>query len=280
MSNKAKETTGNRSRKTAAVVRQATATGLLADARRKKILEWITEEGSARVRDLSKAFEVTEATIRQDLEKLEAEGFITRQHGGAFLNSVPQQVRSLALQHQVNMEAKRQIGRAAAELVNDGETIILDSGSTTTELAANLTEKKGLNVITNALNIALLLGSLPDIDIHMTGGHFKPPTLSLSGEKSAEYFKGVFAEKLFLATASVSFDAGLTFPSMADLYVKRAMIEAASSVYLVADSSKIGRNSFSSLGGIEILDGFVTDSGISDTDRKKFEKAGIEVIVA
>jgi DeoR/GlpR family transcriptional regulator of sugar metabolism len=160
-------------------------------------------------------------------------------------------VRSLALHHQVNMAAKRRIGAAAAALVADGETIILDSGSTTTEVARNLLERQHLNVITNSLNIALMLGSLPSIEVHMTGGHFKPPTLSLTGEKAAEYFKGIFAQKLFLATAAISFDAGITYPSMADLYVKRAMIEAASRVYLVADSSKIGRNSFSSLGGID-----------------------------
>ena len=87
---------------------------LLADARRKKIMEWLQEEGSARVRDLSEAFGVSEATMRQDLEKLEIEGHIVREHGGAYLKSVPQQVKTLSLQHIVNMDAKRRIGAAAA----------------------------------------------------------------------------------------------------------------------------------------------------------------------
>ena len=112
--------------------------GLLAEPRRMKILDWLQEEGSARVRDLSAAFGVSEATIRQDLEKLETDGHIIRQHGGAFLRTMPKQVETLSLQHMENIEKKRKIGLKAASLVGDGETIILDAGSTTTEIAHNL----------------------------------------------------------------------------------------------------------------------------------------------
>lgn len=258
----------------------STRTALLGEPRRMKMLAWFQEEGSARVRDLAEAFEVSEVTIRQDLERLEAEGHIVREHGGAYLKSVPQQVRDMALHHLINMDAKRRIGRAAAALVEDGETIILDSGSTTTEVAVNLTDRQHLTVVTNALNIALILGANPTATIHMPGGQFKAPTLSVSSERSADYFKGLFAQKLFLATAAVSFEAGLTFPAMADIPVKRAMIETASRVYLLADSSKIGKASFSSLGGIENIHVLITDSDIRDEDRRAFEKAGIEVIIA
>jgi len=253
---------------------------LLAEPRRMKILEWLQEEGSARVKDLSTAFSVSEATVRQDLERLEAEGCIEREHGGAFLKSLPQQVQAMALHHLVNMESKRKIGRFAASLVSDGETIILDSGSTTTEVARNLLGHQNLNVITNGLNIALTLGAVPSFSIHMPGGHFKAPTLSLSGEKSADYFNNIHAEKLFLATAAISFEAGLTYPSLADLHVKRAMIKAARQVYLVADSTKIGRVSFSSLGGLELVHVFITDAGIRDEDRRRLEESGVEVRIA
>jgi len=254
--------------------------GMLAEPRRRMILDWMQEEGSARVRDLAQAFSVSEATVRQDLERLEAEGHIVREHGGAFLKSVPQQVRALALHHLVNMDTKARIGAAAASLIHDGETIILDSGSTTTEITKFLSARQNLNVITNALNIALTLGAHPSFTVHVTGGQFKAPTLSLSGEKAAEFFNGIYAEKLFLAAAAVSLDAGLTYPSVADLYVKRAMIEAASRTYLVVDSSKIGRKALSSLGGIDLIDALITDIGITAADRKAFEKAGVEVILA
>lgn len=253
---------------------------LLAEPRRRKILEWLQEEGSARVRDLSKAFGVSEATVRQDLERLEAEGQIVREHGGAFLKSVPQQVQSMSLHHVENMDRKVRIGRLAARLVNNSDTIIIDSGTTTTEFAQNLTDRQGLNVITNALNIALLLGANPTNSVHMPAGQFKAPTLSLSGEKSGDFFVGIFAEKLFLATAGISFEAGLTYPAIGDIYVKRAMIKAASKIYLLADSTKIGRMSFSSLGPVELVGTLITDDGIRDEDRKRFEAEGIAVLIA
>lgn len=253
---------------------------LLAEPRRMKILEWLQEEGSARVRDLSAAFAVSEATIRQDLERLDTEGYITREHGGAYLKSVPQQVESMSLHHVQNMDRKRKIGQAAAALVGDSETIIIDSGTTTTQFAENLRPRQNLNIITNALNIALLLGGNPTNTVHMPAGQFKAPTLSLSGEKSVDFFVGIYAEKLFLATAGIAFDAGLTYPAIGDIYVKRAMIKAASKVYLLADSTKIGRMSFSSLGGVELVHTLITDDGISAEDVAGFEKRGIEVIVA
>jgi len=253
---------------------------LLAEPRRQKILEWLQEEGSARVRDLSEAFAVSEATIRQDLDRLSADGLVARDHGGAYLKSVPHQVQTMSLQHLTNMDKKRKIGEAAAALVQDHETIILDTGSTTTEVARHLTRRNDLTIITPGLNIALMLGAMPSFTVHMPGGQFKAPTLSLSGEKSAEYFSNIFAGKLFLATAGVSVDAGLTYPSFADLPIKRAMIKAASEVFLVADSTKVNNNSFTRLGDLDLIDVFMTDDGLSDKDASAFEAAGIRIIIA
>ncbi|TWF59339.1 DeoR/GlpR family DNA-binding transcription regulator [Neorhizobium alkalisoli] len=254
--------------------------GLLSEPRRRRILEWLQEEGSARVRELASAFHVSEATIRQDLERLENEGFITREHGGAFLNTTAPQTGTMTLHHQENMDKKRRIGALAASLVKDGETLILDAGTTTTEIATRLTSRRDLTLITNALNIAIILGSVPTFAVHMPGGQFKSPTLSLSGDKSVEYFRNIFAGKLFLATAGVALDAGLTYPSFADLQLKEAMIKAAAHVYLVADSTKINRSSFTRLGSLDVIHSFITDDGISDRDAREFEKRGIEVLIA
>ncbi|HKJ61794.1 MAG TPA: DeoR/GlpR family DNA-binding transcription regulator [Hyphomicrobiales bacterium] len=253
---------------------------LLAEPRRRKILEWLQEEGSARVRDLSEAFAVSEATIRQDLDRLSAGGLIARDHGGAYLKSIPHQVQTMSLHHLTNMDKKRKIGQAAAALVQDHETIILDTGSSTTEVARHLTHRKDLTIITPGLNIALMLGAIQSFTVHMPGGQFKAPTLSVSSEKSAEYFNDIFAGKLFLATAGVSVDAGLTYPSFADLPIKHAMIKAANEVILVADSSKVNNNSFTSLGGVDLVNVFITDGGLSDKDANAFEKAGIRIIIA
>lgn len=255
-------------------------TGLLAEPRRQKILEWLQEEGSARVRDLSGAFFVSEATIRQDLEKLESDGHIRREHGGAYLKTVPHQVETLSLQHADNMDKKRKIGAKAASLVGDHEIIILDAGSTTTEIATRLVSRASLTVITNALNIALILGAVPTFAVHMPGGQFKAPTLSLSGDSAADYFHNIMAGKLFLATAGVSLESGLTYPSFADLQLKEAMIRAASHVYLVADSTKINKSSFTRLGTLDVIHSFITDDGIRDEDAREFERRGIEMIIA
>ena len=190
------------------------------------------------------------------------------------------QVHALALHHQDNMDKKRKIGALAASLVADGETLILDAGTTTTEIANRLTTKTSLTVITNALNIALTLGAIPGFAVHMSGGQFKAPTLSLSGDKAVDYFRNIFAGKLFLATAGVALDTGLTYPSFADLQLKEAMIKAASRIYLVADSTKINKPAFTRLGSLEVIHAFITDDGISDADAQAFERRGIEVLVA
>ena len=251
---------------------------MFAQQRRVKILELLQEEGSARVSNLSRIFEVSEPTIRQDLERLEADGYIVREHGGAYLKTVPEQVRSLALQHTENMDKKRLIGRKAREFIQDGDFIVLDSGSTVTEIAKNLDGLSNLKIITNSLNIALLLGGHYSFEVMVTGGDFKPPTLSLTGEKAASFFDKIFVNKLFLATGGISFAAGLTYPGFQDIVVKRAMIRSATEVYVVADSTKIGKTSFASLGGLDLIHYFITDGSIRDEDRKQFERRGITVI--
>lgn len=253
---------------------------LLAQERRKRILELIQEEGSARVATLSSLFEVSEPTIRQDLEALDQAGFVTREHGGAFLRSVSRQVSELSLQHMENLDKKALIARKAAELVSPGDRIILDSGSTVTELAKCLSDTTGLVVVTNAINIALIIGANPACELMVTGGDFKAPTLSLTGEKAALFFKGLYVDKLFLATGGVSGSLELTYPGYSDLAVKKAMIDAAKEVYLLADSTKFGVASFASLGSMECVDAIVTDEGIGDDTRRQIEALGVKLIIA
>ncbi|MES2520511.1 MAG: DeoR/GlpR family DNA-binding transcription regulator [Bacteroidota bacterium] len=253
---------------------------MLPNQRREKIFEMLTEDGSAKVSELSRIFKVTEVTIRQDLEKLEAEGLIVKEHGGAFLKNVAEQVRNISLVHQENMDKKERIAQKCLEFIESGDTIILDSGSTTTEIAKKLKGLKNLTVITNALNIALILGTEPSIDVIMTGGEFKPPTLSLTGQKAADFFKGLNVQKLFLATAGISLKSGLTYPSISDLVVKKAMIDAAEITYLVADSTKIGKSALASLGALSLIDYIITDEGIEEKHKQVFKDNEIEVIIA
>ncbi len=253
---------------------------MLANQRREKIFELIQEDGSAKVINLAKIFKVTEVTIRQDLEKLEKDGLVIKEHGGAFLKDIKDQVQSFSLGHKENIDKKELIAKKCIEFIENGDSIILDSGSTTTEIAKHLKGFKQLTVITNALNIAMMLGAEPGIELIVTGGEFKPPTLSLTGQKAADSFKGLNVQKLFLATAGISLKAGLTYPSISDLVVKKAMIEAADTTYLVADSTKIGKSAFASLGALSLIDYIITDNGIEEKHKEIFRNNEIELIIA
>lgn len=253
---------------------------MLPNQRREKILEMIREDGHAKVLQLSKIFKVTEVTIRQDLEKLEKDGFVKREHGGAHLKDIGLNVKNIVLQNQEFLKEKAAIAHKAVEMINDGDTIILDSGSTTTEIAKLISGFKNLTVITNALNIALILGADPEINLVLTGGEFKAPTLSLTGQKAADFFQDLHVDKLFLATAGITLKSGLTYPSISDICVKRAMIESSNAVYLVADSSKIGKSSFASLGALSLIDFLITDSKIKEEDIQMLQDNEIKMIIA
>lgn len=246
--------------------------------RRLKILDLIREDGHAKVQELSRIFKVTDVTIRQDLEALEKEGYVQREHGGAFLKDVGSFAKTGQLFNQVRIKEKQEIARKAVKLINEGDSIILDSGSTTTEIAKLLVDFHELTIITNSLNIALILGENHGINLIVTGGEFKAPTLSLTGSLAADSFKDIHVNKLFLATAGISSDLKLTYPSLSDLVVKTAMIKSAKKVYLVADSSKIGVSAFTNLGSISLVDTLITDNGLSEEAIELLRSKNVEVI--
>jgi DeoR/GlpR family transcriptional regulator of sugar metabolism len=249
------------------------------EQRREKILELLRENGSCRVQELSALFQVSEPTIRQDLEALEKIHSITRQHGGAFIADFSSFTGKLTLEHTEHMEEKRRIGARAAEFIKSGDNIILDSGSTLTELAKSIVDRKNLNIITSAINITLILGAEPTNHILLTGGELKVPTLSVTGEKAAAVFQGIYVEKLFLATGGFSLAAGLTYPGTSDIPLKQAMINSAHTIFLLADSSKLERIYFASLNCQKKINYLITDDRITPDYIKNLEELGIKVIV-
>lgn len=249
------------------------------DIRREKILELLRENGNCTVQELSKIFNVTLPTIRQDLENLEKEGAITRQHGGAYINNYSSFAARLELVHGEHIEEKKRIGAKAAEFVQSGDCIIMDSGSTITEMAKCMYSMQNLNIVTTALNITLILGEEPSNHIMLAGGEFKAPTLSITGEKAASIFENLYVEKLFLATGGFSLQAGLTYPGFSDIALKRAMIQSAKTKYLLADSSKLEKILFASLGCQNQIDYLITDSNVPPDFVKAAEQIGIKVII-
>ena len=249
------------------------------EQRREKIFELLRENGSCRVQELSDLFKVTEPTIRQDLEALEKTHPVTRQHGGAFINDYTSFTDKMKLEHTEYIEEKRRIAAKAAEFIQSGDNIILDSGSTLTELAKAIVDRKNLNIITTGINITLLLGAEPTNHILLAGGELKAPTLSVTGEKAAAMFKDLYVEKLFLATGGFSLTAGLTYPGISDLPVKEAMINSAQTIYLLADSSKLEKVYFASLSYQKRINYLFTDDKVEESYIKKLKDLGIKVII-
>ena len=250
------------------------------EQRREKIIELLRENGSCRVQELKKIFQVSEPTIRQDLEAMEQSGLIVRQHGGAFLSDYSSFASGIQLARHTNMEMKTKIGAKAAEFISSGDSIILDSGTTVAEMIKYLTNKKNLKIVTPAINITLALGKEPSNTILMPGGEFKAPTLSLTGENASLIFKDLYVEKLFLAAGGFSLEAGLTYPGFTDLPLKRAMMDSAKIVYLLVDSSKLEKVLFASLGCQDKIDYLITDAGITKEYIDQLANINITTIVA
>jgi DeoR/GlpR family transcriptional regulator of sugar metabolism len=253
---------------------------MLANQRRDKIFDLLKDEGSAKVIDLAKLFKVTEVTVRQDLEKLERDGLLVREHGGAFIKSTLDQKVFGSGEKDINIEKKEIIATKCLEFIHHGDTIILDSGTTTTEIAKKLKGNKRVTVITNALNIAMLLGGMPDIEVIMTGGELQSDNWRLGGQKAADFFKGVNAQTLFMTATGLSLKGGITCSNFSDTVVKKAMIHAAEKSYVVADSSKMGKTGLASLGGLSVVNGIVTDAGMNPNLAALFSNQQVELIVA
>lgn len=233
--------------------------------------------------ELSSEFGVSMPTIRKDIDELQKQGRVERVHGNVRLvTSEAGPKRHFVDRANIlpTSPEKALIGRMAASLVKNGDSIILDCGATTTELAKNLLDRQNLRIVTNALNIAIILGAEPTNRIMLTGGEFKPETIAVSGEKASAFFQGMFVDKLFLAAGGVSKESGISYPDFIDLHVKRAMIDAAKTVYLLADSGKFGKREFAAFGAMDRIDYLVTDGGLTDDFAKWLGDNGTQIIYA
>jgi len=246
--------------------------------RQQRILELIQENGSCRVTKLSKLFEVSEPTIRQDLQDMENQKLLVRQHGGACLLDFHSDSVTLALEERGHVEEKKRIALCARKFIHNGESIILDSGSTVTELAKCLEDSKDLNIVTNAINMAIFLSSNIYNNVLLLGGEYKKPTASLTGERGVSMLKGVMADYLFLATGGIDAQTGLSFPSFSDIELKKAMIASSKKVILLADSSKIGKTQFATIDCLSQIDMIITDNHIDAQHKKELEEKGIQII--
>ncbi|MCO5238342.1 MAG: transcriptional repressor AgaR [Chitinophagaceae bacterium] len=247
--------------------------------RRVIILGKLEEKGQVDVASLSKELKVSEVTIRNDLKRLEQKNALIRARGGAIKVERVGLDFTISDKNKQNYEQKMKIGRNAAGLIESGDTIILDSGTTTMEIAKNLKNEDELTVITNALNIANQLAEHPRINVIIPGGFLRKNSLSLIGTTAEESFKNYFCDKLFLAVDGFSPAYGLSTPNVEEAHLNRVMMSISKQVIVVADSSKFHKRSFAFIAPVSDIDMLITDNGIPAEDQKKLESAGIKVVI-
>ena len=250
-------------------------------SRRKKILQMLSDSGQVLVDDLSKEFSVSEVTIRNDLDQLEKKNQLIRARGGAIkLQSGVGLDQRLADKHKINYPEKARIGKRAAQLVSEADTIIIDSGSTTAEMVKNLPDFQDLTVITNALNIANQLMIKPYINMIIPGGYLRKNMLSLVGPQAEKSLRNFNVDKAFLGVDGLDTRHGIFTPNVEEARLNEIMIEVSKEVILLADSSKFKKRSFAFICQINQIDKVITDNKIPDDDKKRLLDAGVEVIIA
>jgi DeoR family transcriptional regulator of aga operon len=241
----------------------------------------ISDSGQVLVEHLSKEFSVSEVTIRNDLDQLEKKNQLIRARGGAIrLESGVGLDQRLADKHKINYPEKARIGKLAAQLVNEADTIIIDSGSTTAEMVKNLPDLQDLTVITNALNIANQLMMKPNINMIIPGGYLRKNMLSLVGPQAEKSLRNFNVDKAFLGVDGLDTRQGIFTPNVEEARLNEIMIEVSKEVILLADSSKFKKRSFAFICNINEIDKIITDNKIPEDDKKRLLDAGVEVIIA
>ena len=249
---------------------------MFAEERKQQILTALRRSPAVRVTDLCRTLGVSVASIRRDLADLQRSGLLKRTHGGAISTGPAMAELSLAAKKDRHHREKAAIAAMAAELIDTGDTIFLDSGSTTREIALHLRHRHGLTVVTNALNIAWELAS-SDVDLVLTGGQMRRGILSQVGPIAERSIRGLHVDKLFLGANGVDLDKGITTPNLVEAQTKRAMVDSAGRVFLVADHSKFGCVTFGHICGLDRIHAVITDDAVSSQIATVIEQRGIAV---
>jgi DeoR/GlpR family transcriptional regulator of sugar metabolism len=255
---------------------------LIPAERQEYIINLIQQKRAVRVSTLSEVLGVSEITIRRDLEKLEEQGILERTHGGAILTQRMRQEPLYIQKERIQIEAKRAIGKTAAGLVNEGETIFINSGSTTRQIFSHLGHIPKLRVITsNAAAIAELDGRGESLELIVVGGTYRWQSNSLVGPIALSTIAQINASKTFLGVDGISVQRGLTTPIQDEAEVARTMItQTHGSIIVVADHTKIGVVAEFVTCPLKQVTTIVTDTALDDDWRESLAHDGIRIVVA
>lgn len=248
--------------------------------RQQKIFSLLQEHGYLTVSELALRYEVSEMTIRRDLKTLASSGLIQREHGGAAYPSNTPQEDNLFFNRLGEAEKeKTAIAYAAAALIQPGESIILDAGTTTLAVAKAIEPKK-LVVITNSVPISTVLTGLAGISVLLTGGEVRESTYTLVGPLARSSLSNFYADKLFLAATGISLDRGLSTTNLLEAEIKHAMIQSAKEIILVAHSQKFGEVCHNTFAGWNDIHTLITDDQIPNSIYQELLQRGLRILIA
>ena len=244
--------------------------------RRSKILEELDKKGQVNVNELSTLLDVSVVTIRNDLDKLEKNNLLVRAHGGAFKsNSI---ALTLSQKKKLNIESKTRIGKMAASLIQNNDTIILDSGTTTFEVSNYLQKFENLTVITNALDIVNNLAPQKNLEAFMLGCYLKEFSMSLVGPMAERNLKNLSCDKLFLGVDSIRPKKGVFTHHMEEAHLNQIMIDIADEIILVSDSSKFEKSGLAFICSLDKINTIVTDTDLAPEHVEAIEKINVKLI--
>jgi DeoR family transcriptional regulator, aga operon transcriptional repressor len=250
---------------------------VLNEERRRAILELVNQDGRVLVKELAEKFGTSQITIRKDLELLNSNGQVHRTHGGALtVESGALVDPTLREKEKLHRKEKLRIAEAAARMVQEGESVLLDSGTTTTAVARALRDFRHLTVITNAVNIAAELSGT-QVEVILTGGIVRKSSFSLVGPLAEETLRQLSADILFLGVDGFDTRVGLSTPNLLEAKVNKVMVEVARKTVAVCDSSKFGRRAMSTIVPVTAVHHVVTDKHIGKGDLSNLKETGVAV---
>ena len=248
--------------------------------RQKQILSLLGKQGRLSVAEIVEQFSISEATARRDLETLASQGKAQRVHGGVIaVEQAPPELPILEREGEQTDE-KAGIGRAAAELIADGETVFLGSGTTVLEAAKHLRDRKNLTVITNSLPVLNALAGIKDITVVSLGGQLRESELSFIGHITEQALAELRVDKVIMGTRGISLEHGLTNDYLPETLTDRAILKIGRMVIIAADHTKVNRVATALLAPLDSMQTFVTDSKADKKFIQALKRNGINVIVA
>jgi DeoR family fructose operon transcriptional repressor len=245
--------------------------------RKQRIEELIKQNTSVAVNDLAIEFNASESTIRRDLKEMEASGLLIRTHGGAMEVSKLDYEMSFREKEIENISDKQEIAEIAAAMIEDGDTIILDSGTTTLEIAKRITAKS-VTVITNSIDIALEISNKENIELIVAGGSLRHTTRAMIGPLAENVFRNFRVDKAFIGVNGISIKHGFTTPNFLEAQLKKSIIEVARKKIIVADKSKFNKVCFSIIGELKEASSIVTSKDLEKEMLIKFKELGVDII--